>query len=66
MWKKLIQDLRNERLKWRQIGEYCGVGRSTIHDLWTGRTASPTKPVGTKLKRLHTITMRKVRHERAA
>jgi hypothetical protein len=61
-WRKLVQDLRDARLKWRQIGDYCEVSRSTVHDLWTGRTVEPSKRVGTKLKRLHTFTMRRLRH----
>jgi transcriptional regulator with XRE-family HTH domain len=60
-WRKLIQDLRDKGLKWRQIADSCGVGPSTLHDLWKGRTSDPTVPVRAKLKRLHTFTMNKAR-----
>lgn len=60
MWKEKLQDLRNAGLKWRQIGDYCGVGRSSIHDLWSGRSKVPSAETGLKLKKLHYRTMRKV------
>jgi len=59
MWQKKISDLRSARLKWREIGDYCGVGRSTIYDIGSGRTKEPSKSVATKLRRLHTTTMRR-------
>lgn len=58
MWQQKLKDLRSAGLTWQEIGTYCGVGRSTIHDISKGRTKEPSKPVAAKLKRLHTIRMR--------
>jgi hypothetical protein len=60
-WRKLIQDLRDTGLKWREIAASCGVGPSALHDLWKGRTGNPTVPVRAKLKNLHTRTLKKAK-----
>jgi hypothetical protein len=60
MWQEKLDQLRKAGLSWAEIGRVCKVGRSTIHDIHTGRTVAPSKDVAARLKRLHTVTMKKV------
>jgi hypothetical protein len=59
MWQEKLSQLREAGMSWAAIGRACKVGRSTIHDLYTGRTKNPTKEVGSRLKRLHTVKTNK-------
>jgi len=59
MWQQMIQDLRDAGYKWRQIGEAMGLGRSSVHDLWTGRSQEPSGNAAIELVKLHKKMLRK-------
>lgn len=65
MWQDMIQDLRKAGLKYREIGEVCGIGRSSVHDLHTGRSKVPKGDCAIALQKLHRRVMRRKQGKQA-
>lgn len=59
-WQEMIADLNNSGMTYAEIGNETGCAASTIGDLATGRSKSPTGMAAVKLMRLHEERILKV------
>lgn len=59
MWQQMIQDLRKDGYTFQRIASDMGIGRSSVHDLWTGRSKTPSGDAALKLKNMHNNLLRR-------